>query len=205
VLHGDYTRSDTDHILVHGDKNLPYVAYYYDGTDVTLAHDHADEEWRIGAMAFELLASEALPIVYSIRKGDPVNLFITVDDVDAQATLSAILDPDDEMNGAAGIIDLCLQDRRLSRAEAQERAAARLELMSTEDISCHYVTLDRHTHPSRTVVFDVADPVTFSDTLKIKLVVRTWADADPPIFPFCNTDAANKLLTFEQLLNRVQG
>ena len=126
---------------------------------------------------------------------------MTEDNTAAQAALSAQLDPTNARNGAAGIIEDVMQDRRLSRVEARARAQARLTKRSTATLGLHYQTYDKNTHPSGTVVANLVSPTSLNDTLTVQEVSLTFQDANPPIFPLRDVQAAPDLFTFEQVVS----
>lgn len=195
----------TAFIVLHGDFPSDVIewAYGFSGAPLGYSYDGASVAANVPASSFNHdFRTTASPIVYPIHKGDPVNLWVTVDDTDAQATLSAILDPTDLLNGAAGIIEEVLQDRRLSITETRERAFARLVLRSSEAMSLDYGTTDKMTHPSSTVIVDLDAPTNVHDTLKVQSVTRTWVVTSPATFPICDVSASNERFTFEQILNQ---
>ena len=92
-------------------------------------------------------------IKYTILKGDPVNVFVQVDDLDAQAAVRA------QLPGSDGIIEDELQDGRLSYTEGRARCQARLDLLGARDsdglvgaISVTYRCRDTNTIAGATVV-----------------------------------------------------
>ncbi len=144
-------------------------------------------------------------ITYAINKGDDVNIVETVDDLVAQAELSLLLDPDDDLGGAAGIVASFHKDERISRTETAARARAYLEYNSSFYRQAHYQSRDANITALRTQVFDIAAPPSVSDTLKIQSVTKTFEDAEPPIFPLCDVDASSRLFTYEDLLRSSRG
>ena len=150
----------------------------------------------VGGSGFELDSTE-----YAIKKGDPVNLWVTVDDPDAQVARQARLDPTNLSGGKAGIVEDVMQDRRLSRTEALARAQARLTKRVPPIVGLHYQTYDKNTHPTASVGADIEDPTNVHETLTVQEVALSFQEAWPPIFPLRDVHASAELFTFEQVVS----
>lgn len=143
-------------------------------------------------------------ITNTIPKGAPVNLWVTVNNLDAQAAVSALLDPDDDLGGLAGIIPDVISDERITRAEAIARATAHLDSQDDEHVTLGFSTLDLNAIEGRTQVASLVPPTNVSETLQIQDTDVFWTDADPPIPPVRTVTASTKRFTFEELLRRVR-
>lgn len=134
-------------------------------------------------------------IQYAIHKGDDVNLLVTVDDTDAQATLAALFD-----DGSDGVVEDFLQDRRLSREGALELGAAHLALRSDVLTSLRYRCRDPKTKSGRTITVNLPAPTNVNGTFKIQRV--TISKFHPSLFPTHQVEASNEKYSFEDLLRR---
>lgn len=126
-----------------------------------------------------------------ILRGDEVNLWIQVDDIDAQAVLAALLDTD-------GIQEDFIQDRRLAVAEATARGQAHLALRNQVTVGIKYRTTDRSTRAGQTVAINLGPPTSLVGDFKIQQV--TIADFRETTNPMCDVDASTDRFSFEDLL-----
>lgn len=154
---------------------------------------------RACAMLRGIPASGAGAIVNTIQPNNAVNLWLVVDNLVAQAEISALLDPDDELGGLAGVIEETLTDQRVNRDEARQRATAYLDLQDDEQVTMTYRSTDRNNRSGRTVVIDLTQPEV-DETLKLQDVTAMF---DPP-FPFFQVKAGNRRYTLEDLLRRIK-
>lgn len=138
-------------------------------------------------------ASGTGSILYTIPKGQAVNLFVTVNDALAQATLAAL-------DGSTGIKETVLQDRRLSREEAEARAQAYLDLRAYAGESVQYRTKDMNSSAGRQVTANLAAPTSVSDTFAIQSVTITNFTTNLP--PDYEVQASDELILAEDVLNR---
>ena len=145
-------------------------------------------------------ASGAGSILYPILKGDPVNLLVQVDDAAAQAALSALLDPSNLLNGAAGIREDYVQDGTIGETEARARGDAQLALVSRALVSTTYTCRDPLTASGRDIVIDLPSPTSISATLKIQQVTISNFRAAEGFFPDYAVQASTVRQSFEDLL-----
>jgi hypothetical protein len=110
-------------------------------------------------------------IKYQILKGDPVNLFVQVDDLAAQAAVRA------QLAGSDGIIEDEMQDGRLSYTEGVARCQARLDLLGALDsdgkvgiITVSYVCRDLNTVAGATVTVNLGPPLNLRGDFLIQRV-----------------------------------
>jgi hypothetical protein len=112
------------------------------------------------AMLTAIPASGVGAIKYPILKGDPVNIFVQEDDLDAQAAVRA------QIPGSDGIIEDELQDGRLSYTEGKARCRARLDMLGARDadgkvgiITANYVCRDINSIAGATVTINIGPPI----------------------------------------------
>jgi hypothetical protein len=105
-------------------------------------------------------------IRYDIRQGDPVNLWITVDDAAAIALLADFLGDD-------GIQTEYIQDRRLGATECYARARAHLARRGSPLVTLRYASRDLNTQAGSTIVADLPAPADIHVTLKAQQVTIT--------------------------------
>lgn len=130
-------------------------------------------------------------IKWPIPTGDPVNLWIQVDDPVAQAELAALL-------GTDGIVEDVLQDNRLSYTEAVARGRAHLAERNTVLVTVRYRTRDYNTSTGAAVVINLGDPINLlSQPFLIQHVVHTVLANHQPVF---DVEASSTLYRFETWL-----
>lgn len=139
-------------------------------------------------------ASGAGSILYAIKKGDPVNLVVQVDDVAAQTALAALI-------GGDGIQEDALQDNRLSSTEAIARGEAHLALHDTVAVQAHAKTRDINTRAGRTLSVNLGTPTSVTADFLIQTV--TESGFAPALFPTFETTGASVRLTFEDYLRLI--
>ena len=139
-------------------------------------------------------------IKYQILKGDPVNIFIQVDDLDAQAALRA------QLRGSDGIIEDEIQDGRLSYTEGRARCQARLDLLATRDsegkvgvITVSYVCRDINTQAGATVTVNLGPPVSLRGEYLIQRVNVARFNL-PAVHPTYSVEASSLRFSAEELL-----
>jgi hypothetical protein len=89
-------------------------------------------------------ASGAGSILYALKQGDQVNIWVQCDDAAAQAALAAL-------EGGDGIHEYPIQDGRLSISGATARGNAELALFSTVDYEGEYSSRDKFNHSGKTL------------------------------------------------------
>lgn len=133
-------------------------------------------------------------IRYPIIKGDPVNLWVTVDAA-AQTALAAAI-------GGDGIQEDYLQDRRLSFTEATARGQAQLTLLGQVSTTVDYTTRDLNTRAGRAVTFNIGMPTDLHETLTIHQVsIRNFHHLK---YPDVVATASSERVSFEDLLRQIK-
>jgi hypothetical protein len=138
-------------------------------------------------------------ILYPILQGDEVNLFVQVDDLAAQAQLSALRDPLNLLGGAAGIQEDSLQDRRLSHREAVARGTAYLALRRDVAVSLRYQCRDINTRAGRTIRVNLGPPFNLvaAEFMIQQVNVSGFRPARNPVY---DVSASSVHFTFDDLL-----
>lgn len=145
-------------------------------------------------------ASGVGSILYAIKRGDPVNLRVVIDDLTAQVAVTALMSPtvDD------GIIEgTVIQEGTISETEARAQGTAQLALRSAIDVAITYTTRDKNTHASRTIGASLAAPTSVSGSFKLQSV--TIDGFTPGLWPTHHAHGANKRFTLEDLLRIARG
>jgi hypothetical protein len=139
-------------------------------------------------------------IKYTILKGDPVNVFVQVDDLDAQAAVRA------QLPGSDGIIEDELQDGRLSYTEGRARCQARLDLLGARDssgqvgaISVTYRCRDTNTIAGATVSVNVGPPINLLGDFLIQRVSVAQFHV-PNLNPTYTVEASSLRFSAEEML-----
>lgn len=133
-------------------------------------------------------------IVFDLIIGDDVNLYVTADDLAAQAVLAALV-------GGDGIREEFMQDQRIGYEEAVARAEAFLDLRAEVQISLSWRSKDRETRPGRPIHVYQPQPLNIEDDFKIRTVTITNF---VPAGPYFDATASNTLYTFEELLRQAR-
>jgi hypothetical protein len=139
-------------------------------------------------------------ITYTILKGDPVNVFVQVDDLAAQAAVRA------QLPGSDGIIEDELQDGRLSYTEGRARCQARLDLLGARDssglvgaISVTYRCRDTNTIAGATVSVNVGPPINLLGDFLIQRVSVAQFHV-PNLNPTYTVEASSLRFSAEEML-----
>jgi hypothetical protein len=139
-------------------------------------------------------------IKYQILKGDPVNLFVQVDDLDAQAAVRL------QLAGSDGIIEDEIQDGRLSYLEGVARCQARLDLLAALDsegkvgvITVSYVCRDLNTQAGATVTINLGPPVNLRGDFLIQRVGVARFNI-PNLNPTYTVEASSLRFSAEEML-----
>lgn len=136
-------------------------------------------------------------ILYAILQGDPVNLFVQVDDLAAQATLAALIGGGDD-----GIVEGFLQDGTIGHAEAAARGAAQLALSSTARVTIRYRTRDVNSRAGRTISVSLGSPTSVTADFTIQ---RVTIDAfQPALYPTFTVEASSSRVSLEDLLRLIR-
>jgi hypothetical protein len=115
-----------------------------------------------------IAASGAGSILYAIRQGDDVNLWVERNDLAAQAALAAL-------EGGDGIHEAFVQDRRLSQAGAEARGDAELELFSTVDNAGTYESYDKFTRSGKSLAINLPARGINNEPITLQRVTRRYA------------------------------
>jgi hypothetical protein len=139
-------------------------------------------------------------IKYQILKGDPVNLFVQVDDLDAQAAVRL------QLAGSDGIIEDEIQDGRLSYLEGVARCQARLDLLGALDsegkvgvITVSYVCRDLNTQAGATVTINLGPPINLRGDFLIQRVGVARFNI-PNLTPTFTAEASSLRFSAEEML-----
>jgi len=141
---------------------------------------------------------------YPILKGDPVDVFVQVDDLPGQAAVRL------QLPGSDGIIEDEIQDRRLSATEGRARARARLNLLAALDtdgkvglVTVTYVCRDINTRAGRTVSINIGPPINLRGDFLIQRVTASkfYVPNHPPTY---QVEASSVKFSYEELLRFIR-
>jgi hypothetical protein len=139
-------------------------------------------------------------IKYTILKGDPVNVFVQVDDLAAQAAVRA------QLAGSDGIIEDEIQDGRLGYLEGVERCQARLDLLAELDsegkvgvISVTYVCRDINAIAGATATINLGPPINLRGDFLIQRVGVAQFNI-PNLHPTYTVEASSIRFSAEEML-----
>jgi hypothetical protein len=139
-------------------------------------------------------------IKYPILKGDPVNIFVQVDDLNAQAAVRT------QLPGSDGIIEDEIQDGRLSYTEGLARCQARLELLGALDsegkvgvITVSYVCRDINTVAGATATINLGPPINLRGDFLIQRVSVARFHV-PHLYPTYTVEASSLRFSAEEML-----
>ena len=152
------------------------------------------------AMLTGIPASGIGILKYPILKGDQVDLFVQVDDLDAQAAVRA------QLPGSDGVIEDEIQDGRLSYIEGVARCQARLDLLGVLDgegkvgvISVSYVCRDINTQAGALVSVNLGPPVNVRGEFRIQRVTVARFNV-PQLQPTYSVEASSLRFSAEEML-----
>jgi hypothetical protein len=139
-------------------------------------------------------------IKYTVLKGDPVNIFVQVDDLAAQAAVRA------QLPGSDGIIEDEIQDGRLGYVEGVSRCQARLDLLAELDsdgkvgvITVTYVCRDTNTIAGATVTVNLGPPINLRGDFLIQRVGVNQFHI-PNLHPTYTVEASSIRFSAEEML-----
>jgi DNA-binding transcriptional LysR family regulator len=139
-------------------------------------------------------------IKYPILKGDPVNVFVQVDNLAAQAAVRV------QLPGSDGIIEDEIQDGRLSYTEGRARCQARLDLLSALDsegkvgvITVSYTCRDVNTIAGATATINLGPPINLRGDFLIQRVGVTQFNI-PNLNPTYTVEASSIRFSAEEML-----
>jgi hypothetical protein len=139
-------------------------------------------------------------IKYTVLKGDPVNVFVQVDDLAAQAAVRA------QLPGSDGIIEDELQDGRLGYLEGVDRCQARLDLLGALDstgqvgvIAVTYVCRDTNTIAGATATINLGPPINLRGDFLIQRVGVNQFHV-PNLNPTYTVEASSIRFSAEEML-----
>jgi hypothetical protein len=154
----------------------------------------------VAAMLTGIPATGLGVIKYPILKGDPVNVFVQVDDLAAQAAARL------QLPGSDGVIEDEIQDGRLSYIEGLARCQARLDLLAALDsegkvgvITVSYVCRDINTHAGATVSVNLGLPVNVRGDFLIQRVGVARFNI-PNLNPTYTVEASSLRFSAEEML-----
>jgi hypothetical protein len=164
--------------------------------------------WNTTAVAAAMLtgipATGLGAIKYQILKGDPVNIFVQVDDLAAQAAVRA------QLPGSDGIIEDEIQDGRLSYTEGRARCQARLDLLGARDtdgkvgvVTVSYICRDTNTQAGATVTVNLGPPINLRGDYLIQRVTVGQFHI-PHLPPTYTVEASSLRFTAEDLLRVIR-
>jgi hypothetical protein len=147
-------------------------------------------------------ASGTGAIRYPIKKGDAINLWMTVDDAAAQALVTALFTS--AAGGThSGIVEDVIQDRRLSATEARARGRAHLAARNEVQLRVKYNSRDINTRAGQTIVVNIlVEPYHLTSTFVIQSV--TIREFTPALLPVFEVEASSERFTFEDLIRRMR-
>jgi hypothetical protein len=139
-------------------------------------------------------------IKYPVLKGDPVNVFVQVDDLAAQAAVRA------QLPGSDGIIEDEIQDGRLGYLEGIDRCQARLDLLGALDsegkvgvITVTYVCRDTNTIAGATATINLGPPINLRGDFLIQRVGVNQFHV-PNLNPTYTVEASSIRFSAEEML-----
>jgi hypothetical protein len=139
-------------------------------------------------------------IQYAILKGDPVNVFVSVDNLAAQAAVRV------QLPGSDGVIEDEIQDGRLSYTEGRARCQARLDLLSALDsegkvgvITVSYTCRDVNTIAGATATINLGPPINLRGEFLIQRVGVTQFNI-PNLNPTYTVEASSIRFSAEEML-----
>jgi hypothetical protein len=139
-------------------------------------------------------------IKYPILKGDPVNLFVQVDDLNAQAAVRV------QLPGSDGILEDEIQDGRLSYTEGLARCQARLDLLGALDsdgkvgvLTVSYVCRDINTVAGAMVSVNLGPPLNIRGDFRIQRVSVARFNV-PTLHPTYTAEASSLRFSAEEML-----
>lgn len=140
-------------------------------------------------------------VLYAFNKGEPVNLFVTVNNATAQTTMAGLV-------GGDGIHEGYVADRRMSETEITAVANANLTLTKDPLVTVQYQTRDQATRTGRTVSLNLTAPSVTGD-FKLQSVTidgfdagasGAYADRSKMHFPMRTVQASSRRFSLEALL-----
>jgi hypothetical protein len=139
-------------------------------------------------------------ILYPITAGDPVTLRVVVDDLTAQAALTALMLPTVDDGIVEGAV---ITDPTLTGTEAIAAATAVLALKSEIAVSCAYTTRDLNTRVPRTIGVNLPAPTSVVASFPLQQVTITGYT--PARWPTRAVQAAAQFVTLQDLFRQAGG
>ena len=178
------------------------VVILNDNTTTTYQDNRSDASLGASAPLDEVTELIGIPasgpgaILYEIRLGDDVNIFVQCDDVAAQAALAAL-----EGAPSQGIVEHVLQDRRLALSGATATGNADLALFARPIIAIQYATRDPNTRSGKSVHIDLPDLSLVGD-FTIQTVEIDQIDIHPGLYPKYRVTCSSVRFSFEDAVRR---
>jgi hypothetical protein len=142
--------------------------------------------------------SGAGAITAPIVAGDELYLVVQRDDPARQGTVATMV------KSGPGVREEWVQDRRLSIAEARNRADATLATRPLEDVTVTYQCRDRRTAAGKTVTVNLPAPTNVFGTFKIQSVTINNFRPYPTQYPTYTVTASSRRFNFEDWLRRME-
>ena len=139
----------------------------------------------------------------ALKAGDPINIFVQVDDVPAQTALG-LLERDKDGNPTDGIREYMISDERIREDTAISWGQADLSLFKQAIVSIEYVTRDVKTRSGKTVEIDLPAPTSWVGALTIQDVSISEIDISPGLWPKFTVSAGSIKFDLEDLLRRAK-
>ncbi len=133
-------------------------------------------------------------ILYAIKKGDPVNLLVVVDDVAAQTALATFI-------GGDGVQEIPLQDGTLGDVECVSRGEAQLALTRDVLVTLTGKSYDMNMRSGSTLTVNLGSPFNIPS---IDFLIQQVLISNTEMKPIFEFTATSLRFTFDDLLRSFQ-
>lgn len=133
-------------------------------------------------------------VIYPIKKGDPINLQVTIDDLAAQANLAALTNTD-------GIQEDPLQNGTLGDIECAARGKAQLILTSKVLLTLRFKSSDINMHSGRTLTVNLGAPF---NIFFVDFLIQSVSVSNFQFSPVYDVLATSIRFTFDDLLRSLR-
>jgi len=204
AIGGGATTARKVYRTVAGGGEFRFLVTLNDNTTTTYDDNKADAalgEVAPGDLLVELTgvpASGAGSVLYPLKTGDELNLYVQCDDVTAQNELKAL-----EGASSDGVVEHVIQDRRVGLAQATARGNAELALFARPLRTVTYATRDPKTRTGKTVRIALPS-VGIDGEFVIQSVELDELDEAPGLQPRYRVSASSVKFTIEDVLRRLQ-
>ena len=134
-------------------------------------------------------------LVQQVAKGDPINLWVQIDDPSAQASMAAL-------DGGDGIYEHLITDERRGEQSLRDLCTADLNLYSRPIQTLTYATRDTKTRSGQTVTVNLPT-IGLSTTVMIQTVQIGDIDLRPGLNPTYSVTASSVRVSLEDLLRQL--